>query len=58
MEIGQLYRDKDVHHVVFRIMEIKPDGWIKVNFNHKRLTPVAFNYHKDYIEKYYEVVNE
>ena len=58
MELGQVYKDKDVKHVFLRIEAVGPDGWNEVSFNFKKLKPNRFRYHTAYIESFYELFSQ
>ena len=55
MEVGQVYQNKEIKHTFMRIEAVNPNGWCKVTFDFKRLTPNTFNYHTAYIEMFYEL---
>lgn len=54
MEVGQIYRSKELKNIYLKIVEIKTDGNVRVGFNFKKLNPNTFNYHLSYIDTFYE----
>lgn len=56
MQIGKIYRDKDIKNISLRVVEVKESGWIVVTFNHKSIKPKTYNYHQSYIDTFYEPV--
>lgn len=58
MELNTVYKAKEVNNVYLRVVSVGENGWCKVIFNHKSPSPRLYNYHAEYIQQFYQQLQE